>query len=383
MKKVWIAVGSMVVILAIILVALAIMGRETVQESGDVTSRYHYVYCESKEGLKLRIDGPFPKGYRWEFWQQEDCVTVTEETQSESRAEFLLTPAEHGQSAVVFSLQKAGGPLTERDYELIIMFRVFPDGVLEVSSNTHYEPNSMVGADTENFNYRVTEELNGTMTVYVEDPEDSRWAVTTRGNSVEVDRSAVDPEQHTVTFTISYTANGTSDVYLYQRSSGYEIKLRVANDSLKRVQLENHGVVDYIAETYTGVTDRYDQLIGDVLLPEEAEVISVDTIPWLSKADQITQYTVGRVIFTWGAAQFTLVSSDVAELSDLAADHASACPEPETITDKGTTAYLYKMPEKAAAAWETKDGFRYLLTGANADDLDRVVEELLLLTAGN
>ncbi len=236
----WVVIGGAILLLLILILVLSVASPKLQPVAGNPEALYPYTLSLSKDGVVLNIRGKFPKGYTWVGSSPDgDVITMSETKQSGKRASFLIAPLQSGTAAVTFYLQKDFLPeMTDRKYEIKFGVTFRDDGSVFAGGESDRQMRGLVGEDTENFSYRIGEEPDGTLLVWVKNGTDSTWKASTSDRAVKLSE-------------------------YYDHIVRFSSDLSEVSDEEWAAKLE--------ADAAMGATKTYDENGEEILLNEEAQ----------------------------------------------------------------------------------------------------------------
>ncbi len=187
--KVITAISGLILVLVILMIILMCMSGGTAPLAENTDSRYPYSISVTSKGLELNITGEFPSGYTWTGTSQNgDIISLSQSANSRRRASFLISPVATGSAQVRFYLHKDFIPeLPDEIHEIIVQVYVDESGAVTLASHSDQEKKGLLGEDTDTFSYRVGEQPDGSLLVWVDNSKlNTTWTAYPSGSNVIV-----------------------------------------------------------------------------------------------------------------------------------------------------------------------------------------------------
>ena len=390
MKRAWIYILAAVLVFTVVISSLLIFVRTSpsgVISGGDPTSRYSYAFRNTKEGLQITIDGPFPKGSAWTAASRSVSVaTVTEKRQNARRAEFLVRPLSWGNTGITFCLTQGESSI----YELNVAVSVDTERQITVLENGHRE-NLTVSGQGGQYTYCIRSAPDGSLELVADNEALCRWRLRVVGDCVAAAPAAEgmrneEEESDAVQYRIVWIKAGTDTLQLTSEALGETIRITVDAAADGTLSVADHRITKDAVELpaeYAEQAEAYRRLLGEPALPEQAELIIANAILWSSRAERGKYLDAGLLEFELNGRTWTLYGSDEASAEDFYADLAAEAGAAETVEADGCAAEIYSHPEGAFAFWQSASGRSWFLQseGAGTMAVMAVAEKLLKAVA--
>lgn len=390
MKRVWIYILATVLILAVVMLSLLIFVRTSPSgaiDSGDPTSLYSYSYQDTKKGLQLTIEGPFPKDSTWTAENQSAAVAwATEVRQNTRRAEFLISPLSWGNTGLTFCLKQNG----ESIYELNVKVSVDTEQKITVRENGHREELAVTGQG-EQYTYCIRSGSDGSLELTADNDALCSWNLRVVGDCVAATPAAelivgTEEENDTVRYSVSWLKAGTDTLQLCAEELDETVIITVDAAEDGTLTVADHQITKEAVEApskYSEQEEAYRRLMGEPALPEQAELIIANAVTWSSRAEDEKYLKAGLLKFELNGREWTLYGSDEATAEDFYADLAADAGAPETVEADGSKAEVFDHPDGAFAFWQSASGRNWFLQseGAGTMAVMAVVQKLLKAVA--
>lgn len=389
MKKLWITLGMIAAALTCMLLAIYFFAPAEKIDSGDETSPYPYSYEIRSGKVKIIITGEFPEGCEWLGETADDIFTVKAGRQTAKKATFTLTPQRAGNTSVSFILHQPGD-LPDRRMKITSSFLVTQDAegelTVSVQDSSHQELKGLVGADAETFSYRIAALSDNTLYVRISHDASQTWTYEKVGSSVTLGGSSADSGELARAEDGTYSGvgvtggeAGATKVYL-DSSTGESIELSFSTGSGGVTSLLSHRIMDAddVRVEKDAAETAYTDYYGDAS-SQIASVLGESTgrvERWLSRADELTTFTVGVSEYDDGA--WMLCISPIADEADFAGNGEPTLQ----VTEGEASANLYTGDFGVRSVWRT-GGNTYLLESGNdtQETAEALTRELLALLA--
>ncbi len=387
-KKLLIVGGSIVALLLILLVILLLVGGSDEKLTNpDLDSRYPYQLFQTKEGLRVVIEGG-ETGCSWNAGTSDAFVVYpASEKKNAKRETFLLRAMTPGSATVTFTLVN-----DENFYDVV--YQIFVEATVRESGATlvscsHADIGGMVLSD--DGRYLIAQQNSNEFLVAVRSEEDTEWMASTTTGAASMQPyetgkqllpdaagTAENASEDTAEDAIKIAAENVfriviSDVSVrstaevLDRSSREAIRLEFAPGE-QGITLESHGFFysDENAPTHTWQ------------LPEEAELMMTQNASYMSQVSGEIAETEFS-FFRLGAESMMLYRSEQLTREDFCKtiyDESVAAGDPGAGERDGVLYCLYEG--KAIAAWDA-GGMGYFLIGGDSMDIASLEETVAAL----
>ena len=365
MKKLWITIGAVILVLLCVLAAILFFTKGDRTVMGDANAPYVCSYEQTKDRLKVILSGEVPNGFGWTAECARGNAAVKPGRHNGKIAVFTLTAQQPGSESVSFVLQKPG-ELPERSYEIRCGFLVTDGLELLAESCVSRALPGLIGGEGATFSYRAAQLTDSELLLRVDHAAGQTWTYSRVGaillnGSEESSGALTGPEQGAYSeLRIAGTKTGAATVYLdSDAGDGVELKFSTGENGV--TSLISHRVLDgsetRIQEN-TAYTDNYGALTEALEAAVGGGGGRVER--WLSRDDGVTTFNVGVSEYAVDGS-WMLCISPIAEEADFAGHEEPA----QTLTEGSVEGRFYVGDYGVRCVW-IRGGNTYLLESGDA-----------------
>lgn len=245
MKKVYIAIIALILVLVIALLAFKLTTPKVNIESMDADSRYAYSYVEDKKGLSITIEGELSDGSYWQPFVTSGRVDVTAKNNGKKAkaSTFIIQPKSVGSDRVCFNLMDSEGASS---YEIYCELFVDSDNSIAVMSNYHREVEGIKTLESSTVSVKAVANTDGSVRIFFKGEGCTDWSLDYQHQYVNAYWESENFEESERVLLITYKDYGFEQVKIIDEETDEYVLFNIYTDLHRNVVIDDCVAVDAI-----------------------------------------------------------------------------------------------------------------------------------------